>query len=40
VRGGYGISYSSPVYYSIVQRLASQPPFAVTDTRLAIASAR
>ena len=35
VRGGYGISYSSPVYYSIVQRLAGQPPFAVTDTRLA-----
>ncbi len=37
VRGGYGISYSSPVYYSIVQRLAGQPPFAVTDTRLAAA---
>ncbi|MEW5983090.1 MAG: TonB-dependent receptor [Acidobacteriota bacterium] len=34
VRGGYGINYSSPTYVSIVRNLASQPPFAVTDTRL------
>lgn len=34
VRGGYGINYSSPTYASIVRNLASQPPFAVTDTRL------
>lgn len=35
VRGGYSISYSSPVYYAMVQRLAGQPPYAVTDTRIA-----
>lgn len=34
VRGGYGISYSSPVYQSMSQRLSAQPPFATTDTRL------
>ena len=34
VRGGYGINYSSPVYQSMAQRLAAQPPFATTDTRL------
>ena len=34
VRGGYGISYSSPVYQSMAQRLSAQPPFATTDTRL------
>jgi trimeric autotransporter adhesin len=34
VRAGYGISYSSPVYQGMAQRLAAQPPFAVTDTRL------
>jgi hypothetical protein len=33
VRGGYGINYSSPTYVSIAERLAGQPPFAVTDTR-------
>jgi hypothetical protein len=34
VRAGYGISYSSPVYQSMSQRLSAQPPFATTDTRL------
>jgi len=34
VRGGYGINYSAPTYASIVRQLASQPPFATTDTRL------
>ena len=34
VRGGYGITYSSPVYQSMAQRLSAQPPFATTDTRL------
>ncbi len=34
VRGGYGINYSSPTYASIVRQLASQPPFATTDTRI------
>jgi hypothetical protein len=34
VRGGYGISYSSPVYQSMAQRMSAQPPFATTDTRL------
>ena len=34
VRAGYGISYSSPVYQTMAQKLAAQPPFAVTDTRL------
>jgi hypothetical protein len=34
VRGGYGISYSSPVYQSMGQRLSAQPPFATTATRL------
>jgi trimeric autotransporter adhesin len=33
VRGGYGINYASVPYLSFAQRLASQPPFAVTDTR-------
>jgi hypothetical protein len=32
VRGGYGISYSSPVYQSMAQRMAGQPPFATTGT--------
>jgi hypothetical protein len=32
IRGGYGINYSSVPYLSIVQKLASQPPFATTDT--------
>lgn len=39
VRGGFGVSYSSPVYFAMVQRLAGQPPFAVTDTRLGTAAA-
>ena len=34
VRVGYGINYSSPVYQGIAQKLAAQPPFAVTDTRI------
>jgi hypothetical protein len=34
LRAGYGISYSSPVYQSMAQRLSAQPPFATTDTRL------
>ncbi len=34
VRGGYGINYSSVPYLSVVQKLAAQPPFAETDTRL------
>jgi trimeric autotransporter adhesin len=33
VRGGYGINYASVPYLSFAQRLASQPPFAVSDTR-------
>jgi trimeric autotransporter adhesin len=33
VRAGYGINYSSVPYLSIAQKLASQPPFAETDTR-------
>jgi trimeric autotransporter adhesin len=33
VRGGYGINYSSPTYATIAKNLASQPPFATTDTR-------
>ncbi len=34
VRGGYGINYSSVPYASVVQKLAAQPPFAETDTRM------
>jgi trimeric autotransporter adhesin len=34
VRGGYSINYASVPYLSVAQRLASQPPYAVTDTRL------
>ena len=34
VRGGYGINYASVPYLSFAQRMASQPPFAVTDTRI------
>jgi hypothetical protein len=37
VRVGYGINYSSPVYQGIAQKLAAQPPFAVTDTRIGTA---
>jgi hypothetical protein len=39
VRTGYSIHYSAPTYASIAQRLAAQPPFAVSDTRLGTASA-
>ncbi len=35
VRGGYGVSYNSGAYSSIARQLASQPPFAVTSTRIA-----
>jgi trimeric autotransporter adhesin len=38
VRGGYGINYASVPYLSIAQKLASQPPFAVTDTRTGTAA--
>ena len=38
VRGGYGINYASVPYLSLAQRLASQPPFAVTDTVLGTAA--
>jgi hypothetical protein len=34
VRAGYGINYSSPVYQGMAQKLAAQPPFAVTNTRI------
>lgn len=34
MRGGYGVNYSSPTYASIARQLASQPPFATTDTRI------
>ncbi|MEI6670044.1 MAG: hypothetical protein WCP29_17990 [Acidobacteriota bacterium] len=32
VRGGYGINYASVPYMSIAQKLAGQPPFAITNT--------
>jgi trimeric autotransporter adhesin len=31
-RGGYGISYNSGSYSTIARQLASQPPFALSDT--------
>src|SRR5262249_22540482 len=34
VRAGYGITYSTGVYQTIVQQLANQPPFARADTTL------
>ena len=34
VRGGYGVSYNAGAYSSIARQLASQPPFAVTSTRI------
>jgi hypothetical protein len=34
VHGGYAINYASVPYLSIAQRLAGQPPFAVTDTTI------
>jgi trimeric autotransporter adhesin len=39
VRGGYGINYSSVPYLQVVQKLAAQPPFAETDTRLGTVTA-
>jgi hypothetical protein len=38
VRGGYGISYNAGSYSSIARQMVSQPPFAVTETRLGTAS--
>jgi trimeric autotransporter adhesin len=34
IRGGYGINYNLGVYGTIGQKLAAQPPFAVTATSL------
>ena len=34
VRGGYGINYNTGAYQSIVQNLAFQPPFALTETNV------
>lgn len=34
IRGGYGINYSSVPYLSVAQKLAGQPPFAETGTRI------
>lgn len=39
IRGGYGINYSSVPYLSIAQKLAAQPPFATTDTRIGTVTA-
>jgi hypothetical protein len=39
VRAGYGINYNLGQYSSIVQKLAAQPPMAVTETNTAPASA-
>ncbi|MBE3099674.1 MAG: TonB-dependent receptor, partial [Planctomycetes bacterium] len=38
IRGGYGINHASVPYLSFAQRMAGQPPFAVTDTRIGTAS--
>lgn len=38
VRAGYGINYNLGQYGSIVQNLAAQPPYAVTETNTAPAS--
>jgi len=38
LRAGYGISYNNAAYGNIVQQLAFQPPFAVTQTNIASAS--
>ena len=35
VRSGYGISYNTGAYSTIVQQLAYQPPFATTETNIA-----
>jgi len=37
VRAGYGVNYNLGAYGSIAQRLAAQPPFAVTSTSLGTA---
>ncbi len=37
VRAGYGINYNLGAYGTIAQRLAAQPPFAVTSTSLGTA---
>ena len=37
VRAGYGINYNLGAYGSIAQKLAAQPPFAVTSTSLGTA---
>jgi len=34
VRGGYGINYASVPYMTVAQKLATQPPFAYTNTVL------
>lgn len=34
VRGGYGINYNTGAYQGIVQQLAFQPPFAMTETNI------
>lgn len=34
LRGGYGISYNSGSYAAIARNLASEPPFAVTNTNI------
>ena len=34
VRAGYGINYNTGVYSSMVQQLAFQPPFSVTQTNI------
>ncbi|HTK29547.1 MAG TPA: TonB-dependent receptor [Vicinamibacterales bacterium] len=34
VRAGYGINYNASPYQAIAQQLASQPPYAVTNTAL------
>ncbi len=37
MRAGYGVSYNSGVYNSMVQQFAFQPPFSVTQTNIASA---
>src|SRR5262249_29002325 len=34
LRAGYGVSYNSGSYAAIARNLASQPPFAVTNTNI------
>ena len=38
LRGGYGISYNSGSYSTIARQLASQPPFATSDTVIGTAT--